>query len=203
MPSLLIQGTSQCRQFTSGHKFTLERHFNANGAYVLTSVQHGCKKIATDRVSQAFAYSNSFTCIPLALPFRPPRVTAKPTVPGTQTAVVVGPPGEEIFTDKYGRVKVQFHWDREGKNNADSSCWIRVGQLWAGKKMGGKFLAADRPGSDRRLSGRRSRSADHRGQRLQCGPDAALPRRRSRFQAQEGQQGERSQVMLDARWRGL
>ena len=61
-----------------------------------------------------------------ALPFRPPRTTPKPVVQGTQTAVVVGPPGEEIFTDKYGRVKVQFHWDREGKNDADSSCWVRV-----------------------------------------------------------------------------
>ncbi len=55
---------------------------------------------------------------------------------GTQTAVVVGQPGEEIFTDKYGRVKVQFHWDREGKNNADSSCWIRVASTWAGKQWG-------------------------------------------------------------------
>ena len=66
-------------------------------------------------------------------------MTAKPTVPGTQSAVVVGPAGQEIFTDKYGRVKVQFHWDREGKNNENSSCWVRVGQLWAGKTMGGKL----------------------------------------------------------------
>jgi type VI secretion system secreted protein VgrG len=57
-------------------------------------------------------------------------------VQGTQTAVVVGPKGEEIFTDKYGRVKVQFHWDREGKNNEESSCWVRVGTIWAGKQWG-------------------------------------------------------------------
>src|SRR5262249_14948213 len=57
-------------------------------------------------------------------------------VQGTQTAVVVGPPGEEIFTDKYGRVKVQFHWDREGRHDADSSCWIRVGTTWAGQGWG-------------------------------------------------------------------
>ncbi len=139
LPSLLIQGASQCRQFTSGHKFNLERHFNANGAYVLTSVQHGCRQDNYRSTGQGFSYSNSFTCIPFALPFRPPRVTAKPTVPGTQTAVVVGPAGEEIFTDKYGRVKVQFHWDREGKNDADSSCWVRVGQLWAGKRWGASF----------------------------------------------------------------
>ena len=55
---------------------------------------------------------------------------------GTQTAVVVGPSGEEIFTDKYGRIKVQFHWDRDGKNDADSSCWVRVATLWAGKQWG-------------------------------------------------------------------
>jgi type VI secretion system secreted protein VgrG len=139
LPSLLIQGASQCRQLTSGYKFTLDRHYNANGAYFLTSVQHGCRLDNYRSSGQAFAYSNNFTCIPLALPFRPPRVTAKPAVPGTQTAVVVGPAGEEIFTDKYGRVKVQFHWDREGKNNADSSCWVRVGQLWAGRRWGASF----------------------------------------------------------------
>jgi type VI secretion system secreted protein VgrG len=139
MPSFLIQGASQCRQFTSGHKFTLERHYNAQGAYVLTSVQHAAREDNYRSSGQAFSYSNSFTCIPLALPFRPPRVTAKPTVPGTQSAVVVGPAGEEILTDKYGRVKVQFHWDREGKNNADSSCWVRVGQLWAGRRWGASF----------------------------------------------------------------
>jgi type VI secretion system secreted protein VgrG len=139
VPSLVIQGASLCRQFTSGHKFTLERHFNANGVYVLTYVQHACTQDNYRSTGQALAYSNNFTCIPLALPFRPPRLTAKPTVPGTQTAVVVGPPGEEIFTDKYGRVKVQFHWDREGKNNADSSCWVRVGQLWAGRRWGASF----------------------------------------------------------------
>jgi type VI secretion system secreted protein VgrG len=66
-------------------------------------------------------------------------VTPKPTVQGTQTAIVVGPPGEEIFVDKYGRVKVQFHWDRESKANADSSCWIRVAQSMAGIRWGAAF----------------------------------------------------------------
>jgi type VI secretion system secreted protein VgrG len=134
--TLLIQGTSKCRQLTAGHKFTLQRHFNANGAYVLTGVQHSAH--LNDYRSDDFNvdYTNSFTCIPAALPFRPPRLTPRPTVLGSQTAVVVGPPGEEIFTDKYGRVKVQFHWDREGQNNADSSCWVRVSTLWAGKNWG-------------------------------------------------------------------
>src|SRR6266436_3409223 len=83
-----------------------------------------------------FVYDNRFTCIPAALPFRPQRNSRKPVVQGTQTAVVVGPKGEEIFTDQYSRVKVQFHWDAEGKNNADSACWCRVGTPWAGKQWG-------------------------------------------------------------------
>ena len=68
------------------------------------------------------------------------RVTPKPVVQGAQTAIVVGPKGEEIWTDKYGRVKVQFHWDREGKRNEQSSCWIRVAQTWAGKRWGTMFM---------------------------------------------------------------
>jgi type VI secretion system secreted protein VgrG len=64
---------------------------------------------------------------------------------GIQTATVVGPSGEELFCDKYGRVKVQFHWDREGKKDANSSCWLRVAQVWAGKGWGAFFLASYRP----------------------------------------------------------
>ncbi|MCL4853898.1 MAG: type VI secretion system tip protein VgrG, partial [Bryobacteraceae bacterium] len=64
------------------------------------------------------------------------RLTPVPQVHGTQTATVVGPAGEEIYTDEYARVKVQFHWDREGKNNADSSCWVRVATSWAGSNWG-------------------------------------------------------------------
>jgi type VI secretion system secreted protein VgrG len=136
---LTIQGAGNCRQFATGHKFTLERHFNADGAYVVTEIEHDAK-IATDPRSgeaQELVYENRFECIPLSLPFRTPQVTLKPVMYGTQTAVVVGPPGpEEIFTDKYGRVKVQFHWDREGKYDPNSSCWIRVSTSWAGKGWG-------------------------------------------------------------------
>lgn len=69
--------------------------------------------------------------------FRPAQVTAKPVICGPQTAIVVGKAGEEIWTDQYGRVKVQFHWDRVGKNDENSSCWVRVSQLWAGGRWGG------------------------------------------------------------------
>ena len=136
LPSMEIRGSSLCRQFIAGHRFTLERHFNANGAYLLTSVTHFANLNDFRSGDNTMRYENHFTCIPTALPFRPLRVTPRPTVQGAQTAVVVGPPGEEIFTDKYGRVKVQFHWDRQGKNDADSSCWLRVATLWAGKQWG-------------------------------------------------------------------
>lgn len=136
-PGLVIHGASTCRNFVSGHKFTLDRHFNADGDYVLTSVTHSARQEADYRSNQGeFHYSNSFVCIPSAIRFRPQRLTPKPVVQGTQTAVVVGPKGEEIFTDKYSRVKVQFHWDREGKRDENSSCWIRVATLWAGKQWG-------------------------------------------------------------------
>jgi type VI secretion system secreted protein VgrG len=83
------------------------------------------------------SYSCTFTAMDGKQQFRAPRVTPKPIVQGPQTAVVVGKSGEEIWTDKYGRVKVQFHWDREGKQDENSSCWIRVAQVWAGKTWGG------------------------------------------------------------------
>jgi type VI secretion system secreted protein VgrG len=70
-------------------------------------------------------------------PFRPARVTPRPVVQGPQTAIVTGPSGAEIYTDKYGRVKVQFHWDRQGKRDQNTSCWVRVSQGWAGGSWGG------------------------------------------------------------------
>lgn len=138
LAGLLIEGSSNCPQFTSGHKFTLEKHFDANGSYVLTSVHHvalGGNAYRSGDDSE-FSYTNTFACIPVALPFRPQRTTPKPCVMGAQTAVVVGPPGEEIFTDKYGRVKVEFLWDRASSADANSSCWLRVGTPWAGKGWG-------------------------------------------------------------------
>jgi len=138
--SLTIQGSSGCRNFVAGQKFTLERHFDADGEYVLLSVTHDASMGSPYRTGANggdLRYSNTFSCIPSQLPYRPPRRTPKPFVQGVQNALVTGPPGEEIFTDKYGRVKVQFYWDREGKKDANSSCWLRVGTLWAGKGWGG------------------------------------------------------------------
>ncbi|HKB04346.1 MAG TPA: type VI secretion system tip protein TssI/VgrG [Gemmataceae bacterium] len=136
--AVVVDGGGNCGQMTAGHKFTLEKHFDANGDYVLNRVEHTGQFSANYRSGEgdSFTYQNRFECIPAAVPFRPERVTPRPTVLGAQTAVVVGPGGEEIFCDKYGRIKVQFHWDREGKNDADSSCWVRVGTMWAGKQWG-------------------------------------------------------------------
>ena len=82
------------------------------------------------------SYRCSFVAMSSQQQFRPKRRTPKPFVQGPQTAVVVGPAGDEIYTDKYGRVKVQFHWDRLGKKDENSSCWIRVSHPWAGKGWG-------------------------------------------------------------------
>jgi type VI secretion system secreted protein VgrG len=145
VPALQAQGSSNCANFTAGCKFTLktisaslESEFQADGDYVLTSVQHVARLAGglTSGSGGSYHYHNSFTCIPAALPYRPQRVTPKPVVHGTQTAVVVGPSGAEIFTDKYSRIKVQFHWDAAGTNDAGSSCWCRVGTPWAGKQWG-------------------------------------------------------------------
>ncbi len=123
--------------FTAGHTFELAEHYSDNGKFVLTGVEHEAEQalLADDREEQ-FQYSNGFTCIPAALPFRPARVTPVPSVRGVQTATVVGPAGEEIFVDKYSRVKVQFHWDREGTDDVNSSCWVRVATYWAGTQWG-------------------------------------------------------------------
>jgi len=138
--SLEIRGASDCGNFTAGHKFTLDRHFDANGSYLLTRVDHDAHMSGYRSGEEPdFRYENHFTCIPAALRYRPQGVTPRPVIAGVQTATVVGPQGEEIFCDKYGRVKVQFHWDREGKKDADSSCWLRVSQVWAGKGWGAFF----------------------------------------------------------------
>ncbi|HKI00443.1 MAG TPA: type VI secretion system tip protein TssI/VgrG [Thermoanaerobaculia bacterium] len=133
LPAKFLRGDSRCRAFLPGYKFTLEKHYraDANADYVLSSVSHSA--VFDD-------YTNTFEAFPLAVPYRPARRTRKPVIPSTQTALVVGKSGEEIWTDKYGRVKVQFHWDQKGKNDENSSCWIRVAHGWAGKSWGQMFL---------------------------------------------------------------
>jgi len=147
----VVSGHSDVRAFISGYKFDLYGHDrrDQNGSYVLTSLTHQAEEggfySGAGSVSDS-TYSNTFTCIKASTPFRPPCVAPKHLVHGIQTAVVVGPSGEEIYSDKYGRVKVQFHWDRVGKNNENSSCWVRVAQPWAGKGWG--FITLPRIGQE-------------------------------------------------------
>ena len=94
----------------------------------------------TDLEVAGTGFQMRLTAIPSNTPFRPPRLTPKPFVQGPQTAIVVGKKGEEIYTDEHGRVKVQFHWDRVGKKDENSSCWIRVSSTWAGNAWGAIHL---------------------------------------------------------------
>jgi type VI secretion system secreted protein VgrG len=138
-----VAGSGTCPTFVPGGKFTLKSHpcsQEEDKDYVLTAVEHVARDESyTNGTPTDRGYQNTFTCIPAGVVFRPTRRTPRPAVQGLQTAVVVGPQGEEIYTDKYGRVKVQFFWDRLGKNDENSSCWIRVAQNWAGKNWGALF----------------------------------------------------------------
>ncbi|UVT17254.1 MAG: type VI secretion system tip protein VgrG [Nitrospira sp.] len=144
--SLTLRGTGACRTFAAGYAFDFKEYFrkDMNQAYVLTQVHHTASiGEAGGRGSggqEHLTYTNTFTAIPRSVPYRPERLTPRPIVQGPQTAVVVGPVGEEIHVDQYGRVKVQFFWDREGNKNEASSCWVRVSQLWAGKQWGAMFI---------------------------------------------------------------
>ncbi|HXZ03005.1 MAG TPA: type VI secretion system tip protein TssI/VgrG [Stellaceae bacterium] len=132
-PARLVSGESTCRSFSAGCAFTLTGHprSDANDTYVLSRIAHSGGRRR---------YRNSFLAFPSSASFRPPRLTPKPRIYGTQTAIVTGKAGEEIWTDKYGRIKVQFHWDQLGRNDENSSCWIRVAQSWAGKNWGAIYL---------------------------------------------------------------
>jgi len=134
-----VRGESNVMGFQSGYKFTLKDHYRdaLNMDYTILMLEHHARN-ASYRSGQVdpFDYRNRFEAIPNSVPFRPPRRARKPVIEGTQTALVVGKSGEEIWTDKYGRVVVQFHWDREGQSDEKSSCWIRVAQGWAGKQWG-------------------------------------------------------------------
>lgn len=133
------RGTTSAQSLAEGCRFTLERHprDDQNTDYLVTAIRTRLHLDAYESGSTGGTeLSSQIEVIPHAQQFRPPRLTPKPFVQGPQTAVVVGPAGEEIHTDKYGRVKVQFHWDRYGRKNEKSSCWIRVSHPWAGKNFG-------------------------------------------------------------------
>ncbi|HLH38674.1 MAG TPA: type VI secretion system tip protein VgrG [Bryobacteraceae bacterium] len=139
----IIRGSGGARAFIAGFTFTLQDHYreDLNVDYLITALRLTMKTSSFETTPEDRAdYVNEFEAIPVSVPYRPPRLTPKPVIAGLQTAVVVGPSGEEIYCDQYGRVKVQFHWDRVGKRDEKSSCWVRVSQEWAGKNWGAIFL---------------------------------------------------------------
>ena len=130
-----VWARSTYRTFTPGGTFTVTRHTDqaeVNQSFVITSIEH--------RAGGQELYGNRFEAIPSSVVYRPEARTPRPMIRGTQTAVVVGSSGEEVWPDKYGRIKVQFHWDRLGKNDENSSCWIRCAQAWTGATWGVLFL---------------------------------------------------------------
>ena len=136
---------SDSRGICTGFLFSLSDHprGDLNREYLITSANYtiqGDEIFSASAGGSECAYSCDFTAIDSSQPFRSPRITAKPSISGPQTAIVVGPSSEEIHTDKYGRVKVKFHWDRYSKADENSSCWIRVAQVWAGKKWGAMYI---------------------------------------------------------------
>ena len=124
-----------------GYLFTLAHcpRADQNREYLIVRCQYRFQEnaYASDQGAKAVVHQTMMLVQPSSLPFRSPRETPRPRTNGPQTATVVGPPGEEIWTDQYGRVKLQFRWDRYGQSNQDSSCWVRVSSPWAGGGFGG------------------------------------------------------------------
>ncbi len=157
----LAEGESDQPRLASGHFLPLGEHPRSdwNQLWLLTEVLHEGKQpqVLEESVLElpslsgrgaggegpfgntdfTQGYRNRFTATPWDIPFRPPLNHPKPKVLGSQTAVVTGPAGEEIHCDEYGRVKVQFHWDRHGQADDKTSCWLRVSSSWAGDRYGG------------------------------------------------------------------
>ena len=160
-PFQALHGASNAQGIEVGRLLKLTKHPRAdqNAQYLITSLQVSAQVDAYESGNAAGDFRCDFSAIPAAQQFRPTRRTPKPFVQGPQTAVVVGPAGEEIFTDKYGRVKVQFHWDRYGKKNEKSSCWVRVSHPWAGKNLGVDPHPAHRPGGRSSTSSKATRTS--------------------------------------------
>jgi type VI secretion system secreted protein VgrG len=136
-----IKGQGNARGIAVGGLFSLKGYprEDQNREYLVTSAEYTLSNpdYESNKGETGPIFRCAFSALDSQIQYRTPATTPKPHVKGPQTAVVVGPKGEEIWTDKYSRVKVQFHWDREGKSNENSSCWVRVAQLWAGAKWGG------------------------------------------------------------------
>ena len=151
----IAQGEGNARNIAPGYLFTLSKYprQDQNKEYLIESAHYrfeenvrrsdgagGSGAAKRGGIDSGTTYRISFAVVPQSTAYRSQRVTPKPHTTGPQTAVVTGPPGEEIYTDAYGRVKVQFHWDRYGLRDENSSCWIRVSQTWAGANYGSMHI---------------------------------------------------------------
>jgi len=143
----VVHGSGDVRGVATGCKFSLKDHptagFNRDYLIVETNIEASTDEYdsaAPGTVRKGVSFKSSIVAIDYNTQFRAARTTPLPLIRGPQTAIVVGPSGEEIYTDKYGRVKLQFHWDRYSKADQNSSCWVRVSQSWAGKKWGIMFI---------------------------------------------------------------
>jgi type VI secretion system secreted protein VgrG len=136
----IAHGEGGCSDLSPGHRFALHDHPAAqlDGTYVVTSVEHR-GETRPEAGSEWRVYWNELECAPSEMAYVPPRPKRK-SVQVALTATVVGPPGEEIWVDSAGQIKVQFHWDRDGKYDDQSSCWIRVMQPWGGAGWGHQFI---------------------------------------------------------------
>lgn len=141
----VVTGSSDSRGICTGSTFELINQIrdDQNREYLITSINYKITspEFYSDGLGSSEEFcSCEFTAIDKGQPFRSPRITPKPSIPGPQTAIVVGPKGDEIYTDEYSRIKVKFHWDRYSKADENSSCWIRVAQVWAGKRWGAMYI---------------------------------------------------------------
>jgi type VI secretion system secreted protein VgrG len=140
------EGKGSCPRFIPGFTFKLSGHdreaCNRDWLLVATTTRGSQPQVLQERAAgdKGTEFEVAFSCIPSDVVFRPARTAVRGRVEGPQTATVVGPKGQEIYTDKYGRVKVWFHWDRTGVGDEKSSCWLRVAQPWAGKGWGTVFI---------------------------------------------------------------
>ncbi|MFK5914028.1 MAG: type VI secretion system tip protein TssI/VgrG [Woeseiaceae bacterium] len=138
-----IDASSDCSSFYAGGKFKLTKHAAASekGDYIITGIYHRAFDNSYFSGSEGQSeYGNNLICIPAEVHYRPLMKHTKPIMKGPQSAIVTGPSGEEIHIDEFGRIKVQFIWDSEGKNNESSSCYLRVTQAWAGDQWGSSFI---------------------------------------------------------------
>ena len=137
--SLRIEGQSGCAGLSIGAKFTLVRHPNADGDYYLTRIDHKVRchpSCGSAADAPTVEYENGFHCLPATTVYRPARSTPKPTILGPQTATVVGSGAGQPPVDESGRIRVQFHWDRQAASDARHFCWVRVGQVWTDPRGG-------------------------------------------------------------------